>query len=225
MSTFVLLHGAGGRAADWHRVTPHLQRAGNRVIAVDLPCDQPVGLAAYRDSVLRAIDHPPRDLVLVAQSLSGFVAPLVCEQVAVAHLVLVAAMIPTPGESGGDWWANVGHAEALAAQDLPDHSPETLFVHDVPAEVLAVTEPPRDQTATLFEEPWPLEAWPEVPTSFLVCRDDRFFPADWLRCIVRDRLGIDPIEVPGGHAAHLSRPRELAEAIVGCSSGSALTHP
>jgi hypothetical protein len=223
MATYVLMHGAGGRATDWRFVASRLHDAGHQVLAVDLPCDESVGLAAYRDAVVEAVGEPPSDLVLVAQSLSGLVAPLVCEQVPVAHMVLVAAMIPAPGETGGDWWGNLGHAQALTAQDLPDHSPETLFVHDVPPQVLAETEPPRDQTSTLFEEPWPLDAWPEVPTSFLLCRDDRFFPAAWLGPIVRDRLGIEPIEVPGGHAAMLSRPRELADAIVDCSRRSGTT--
>jgi pimeloyl-ACP methyl ester carboxylesterase len=60
-------------------------------------------------------------------------------------------------------------------------------------------------------EPWPLDSWPEVPTRYLLCRDDRFFPADWMRGIVRERLGIVPDEIDGGHCPALSRPRELAE--------------
>ena len=91
-----------------------------------------------------------------------------------------------------------------------------MFTHDVPAEVLAAAGPPRDQTSTLFEEPWPLAAWPEVPTRFLLCRDDRFFPAGWLRALVQDRLAIEPLEIPGGHCAFLSQPRALALALDRC---------
>jgi len=86
----------------------------------------------------------------------------------------------------------------------------------VPSEVLATAEPPREQDGRLFEDPWPLDAWPDVPTRFLLCRDDRFFPAGWLRGIVRDRLGIEPEVVPGGHCAFWSRPEELAAAVLGC---------
>ena len=68
----------------------------------------------------------------------------------------------------------------------------------------------RDQSAKPMSEPWPLSAWPDVPTSFVLCRDDRLFPAGWLRGVVRDRLGIEADEIPGGHCAALSRPRELA---------------
>ena len=30
-----------------------------------------------------------------------------------------------------------------------------------------------------MREPWPLDAWPDVPTRYLLCRDDRFF--GWTR--------------------------------------------
>jgi hypothetical protein len=40
---------------------------------------------------------------------------------------------------------------------------------------------------------------------------DRFFPARWLRPLVRERLGIEPDEIDSGHCPALSRPRELAE--------------
>ena len=50
-----------------------------------------------------------------------------------------------------------------------------------------------------------------MPTRFLLCRDDRFFPADFLRRVVQDRLAITPDEIDGGHCVTLSRPRELAD--------------
>lgn len=55
------------------------------------------------------------------------------------------------------------------------------------------------------------EAWPDVPTKFLLCRDDRFFPADFMRRVVRERLSITPDEIDGGHLVALSRPKELAD--------------
>jgi pimeloyl-ACP methyl ester carboxylesterase len=62
---------------------------------------------------------------------------------------------------------------------------------------------------------WPLAAWPAVPTSFLLCRDDRMFPPAFLRRVVRERLGIEPDEIDGGHTPALSRPAELAERLEG----------
>lgn len=216
MATFVCIHGAGGRGSSWRLVGAELEAAGHRVLAVDLPCDQPVGLDAYADAVIAAMEGIEGEIVLVAQSLAGLVAPLVAAAVPVDLMVLVAAMVPKSGESGGEWWTATGHREAVLAQDLPDDSDETLFTHDVPPEVLASFEPPRDQTDTLFDEPWPLAAWPSVPTEFVVCRDDRFFPADWLTAIVRDRLGIEPRTIPGSHCAFMSQPNALAQAILQC---------
>ena len=68
----------------------------------------------------------------------------------------------------------------------------------------------RRQSDTPGHEPWPLAAWPDIETRFIVCRNDRFFPTPWLRGMVRDRLGIEPAEIDSGHCPALSRPQELA---------------
>jgi pimeloyl-ACP methyl ester carboxylesterase len=86
------------------------------------------------------------------------------------------------------------------------------FMHDVPSEIAAdALKGVREQSETPGSEPWPMDAWPDVPTRFLLCRDDRFFPPEWLRKVVKDRLGITPDEIHGGHCVALSRPRELAD--------------
>ena len=55
------------------------------------------------------------------------------------------------------------------------------------------------------------KAWPDVPARVLSCRDDRVFPVDWLRGVVKERLGITPDDIDGGHCIALSRPKELAD--------------
>jgi pimeloyl-ACP methyl ester carboxylesterase len=209
MATFVLIHGAGSDSWYWHLVVPELQQRGHDVVAVDLPCDDDsAGLAEYTDAVVDAIGDKT-DLVLVAQSLGGFTAPLVCDRVAVDLMVLVAAMVPRPGETGGEWWVNTRHAEARGADASDD--PADMFLHDVPDDVIAASVAHlRVQSGTPFEKPWPRDAWPDVPTRFLLCRDDRFFPADFQRRVVGERLGIVPDEMDGGHLPALSRPQELA---------------
>jgi pimeloyl-ACP methyl ester carboxylesterase len=215
MATFVCIHGAGGRGSYWDLVGAELRRAGHDVVAPDLPCDDDsAGLAEYTEAVAAAIGPRRDDLVVVAQSLGGFTAPLVTERVPVELIVLVTAMIPRPGETGGEWWTNTGHADAVAAQHLLDDSEDTLFTHDVPAAVLEAAGPPRGQSGTPMDEVWPLAAWPDVATRFLLCTDDRFFPPEWMRGVVRDRLGIEPDEVPGSHYAFLSQPEPLAAAIL-----------
>lgn len=145
--------------------------------------------------------------MLVAQSFGGFTAPLVCERVPVELLILVNAMVPRPGETGREWWTATGWEEEAGEVDSHD-----AFFHDVPEDVTAVAlaeEPP--QSWTPFDEPWPLQAWPDVATRFVQGHDDRFFPLAFQRRVVRDRLGIDVEEVPGGHLVALSRPVELVD--------------
>jgi hypothetical protein len=69
----------------------------------------------------------------------------------------------------------------------------------------------RTQSDTPSREPWPLDAWPDVETRFVLCRNDRLLPPDFLRRVVRDRLGIAPDEIAAGHCVALSRPRKLAQ--------------
>ena len=129
-----------------------------------------------------------RHLVVVAQSMGAFSAALLCTRVPVDLLVLVAAMTPRPGETGGEWWENTGQRDAQRAaavaegRDPDDGDPATIFLHDVPPDVAAESAAHlRDQSGTPFARPYPLTAWPDVPTRFLLCRHDRLFPADFQR--------------------------------------------
>jgi pimeloyl-ACP methyl ester carboxylesterase len=208
MATYVLIHGAGDVAWYWHRVEAELRGRGHDVVAVDLPCDDDAaGLSAYAETVIDAIgDHT--DLVVVAQSFGGYTAPLVCAQVPASLLILVAGMIPAPGESAREMFANTGYEQA--AQE--DDSDLAIFYHDVPpdlaAEALARGRP---QSETPWQEPWPLAAWPDVPVRYLLCRNDRLWPAEWTRRVVRERLDIVPDEIDSGHCPALSRPAELVD--------------
>ena len=189
MATFVLIHGAADTAWYWHLVEPELRKRGHDVVTMDLPCDDDsAGLAEYADTVVDAIGDR-EDLVLVAQSFGGFTAPLVCERVPVDLMVLVTAMIPSPGEAAGDYWTNTGwqpakldHVEQPEGTSREDAETMAAFMHDVPPDLAAeALKRVRDQSETPGNKPWPLDAWPDTPTRFLLCRDDRFFPADWMR--------------------------------------------
>ncbi|MBA9004943.1 alpha/beta hydrolase [Thermomonospora cellulosilytica] len=219
MATYALIPGAGGESWYWHRVMPLLRERGHDVVAPDLPADDDTaGFAEYTDVVVQAIGDR-RDLVVVAQSMGGFVAPMVCRRVPVDLVVLVAAMTPRPGESAGEWWAGTGQEQAM--RELAERQgrvlgdgfdPMEVFFHDVPPDVAAeAMKGGRDQSARPFQDPWPLDGWPDVPTRFLLCRDDRMFPAGFQRRVVRERLGITPDEMPGGHLPALAHPEELVE--------------
>jgi len=211
-TTYVLIHGGGGSAWDWHLVVPELRARRADAVAMDLPIeDEAAGLWEYADAVVAAVGDRT-GLVVVAHSFGGFTAPLVCARLPVELLVLLAAMVPAPGETGNEFWADTGHGKAFREQSGHDGSEAAVFYHDVPPELAAeARRRERGQAETPGLEPWPLEAWPDVPTRFLLCRDDRMFPAAWTRQVVRERLGIVPDEIDGGHYISLSRPRELAD--------------
>jgi pimeloyl-ACP methyl ester carboxylesterase len=213
VSTYVLIHGAGGSAWSWHLVVDELARRGHEAVTMDLPCDDDsAGLPEYVDAAVQAIGDRTH-LTVVAHSLGAFTAPLLCDRVAVDLLVLVAAMVPAPGESPGDWWENTGWAGARQPE-IERHGDgiEAAFLHDVPPALAAEANAhARNQSGTPFEKPWPLAAWPDVPTRFLLCREDRFFPAEFQRRVVKERLGIPPDEMGGGHLPMLARPVELVE--------------
>ncbi|WP_433729803.1 alpha/beta hydrolase [Actinoplanes sp. CA-051413] len=212
MATYVLIHGAGDIGWYWHLVEAELRARGHDTVAPDLPCDDDsAGLPEYVDTVVSAIGDRS-DLIVVAQSAGGFVAPLVCERVAARLLILVAPMIPAPGEAPADYWKHTGYSEDLAGRYDDEVA---LFYQDVPPDLAAeALSRGRDQSETRMNEPSLLKAWPAVPTRVLICRDDRLFPPGYLRRVARERLGITPDEIDGGHTPALSRPRELAERLI-----------
>lgn len=94
MATFVLIPGAGGHAAYWALLVPELQQRGHEAVAVDIAEDDPaLGLPEYAQIVERAIGDR-QEVLLVAQSLAGFTAPMVAKPVSM--IVLLNAMIPLP---------------------------------------------------------------------------------------------------------------------------------
>jgi pimeloyl-ACP methyl ester carboxylesterase len=210
MATFVLIHGGGGTAWQWHLLDPELRARGHDVVAVDLPLeDGSAGLAELADAVVAAVGERT-GLVVVAHSWGGFVGPLVCDRVGADLLVLLSGMVPVPGEPPGDWWANTGFEEP------EDDDPVAAFLHDVPPDLAAeAMRRGQGHAERSLVEPWPLKEWPDVPTRFLLCRDDRFFRPEFLRGVVRDRLGVTPDEIGGGHSVMLSRPGELADRLDG----------
>lgn len=207
MATFAFIHGASDAGWYWHLVEADLRARGHDTVAPDLPVeDDTAGLAAYADVVVHAIGDRP-DVVVVAQSFGGYVAPIVAERIGARLIVLIAAMVPSPGESSEEMLTNTRwRFEPRGGDSI------AVFYHDVPAELAEeAMRHERRQSDTPGREPWPLAAWPDIPTRFVLCRQDRLFQADWLRSVVMDRLGIVPDEIESGHCPALSQPRELGK--------------
>jgi pimeloyl-ACP methyl ester carboxylesterase len=219
VATYTLIPGAGGDPWEWHLLTGELETRGHHVVPVKLPAgDESAGWSQYADAVVDAIGDR-QDVVLVAQSLAGFTAPLVAERVSVDLLVLLNAMIPLPGETGNAWWANTRQHEAeqnyFAKVGLPPETADdeiALYFHDVASEVVeeAANHNP-EQTMTPMMQAWPLESWPDVPTRALIGRDDRLFPAEFQLRVANERLGLEGDVIEGGHMVALSHPGEVAD--------------
>jgi pimeloyl-ACP methyl ester carboxylesterase len=217
MSSFILIPGAGGAAWYWHRMVPLLERADHEAQAVELPGDdERAGLAEYAAKVAEAIGSR-RDVVLVAQSLGGFTAALVCERVPVRMLILVNAMIPKPGETPGEWWHNTGwEAARTAAAHRGGYGATfdvaTYFLHDVPPEIIKDGESrQRNESANVFEDRCVFKEWPDIPIHVIAGSQDRFFPSEFQRSVASDRLHRVVDDVAGGHLVALSNPRGLAD--------------
>jgi pimeloyl-ACP methyl ester carboxylesterase len=223
MTTFVLLPGAGSDSWFYSRVEPLLRERGHEAIAVDLPLDDTsAGWAEYADVAADAVRGRAGDgaVVVVGQSMGAFTAPLVAERVAVDELVLLCPMIPAPREPAGSWWEGARQDEAAREQALaegrdPDapFDLETTFLHDVPADVtvalMARGEPPQPDKP--FEDPWPRDAWPDVPTRVIAGARDRLFPLPLVQRLARERLGVDHVDVvDAGHMAALVVPDRIA---------------
>lgn len=225
MAAFALIHGAADVGWYWHLVERELRARGHETAAPDLPCeDDTAGLAEYADTVARAAGRlQGGDLIVVGQSFGGFTAPLVAARLQARAIVLVTGMIPAPDEKGEDWPGNTGLWQAVAGQSATDGgvtgSPDPLvtFYHDVPRALAeqAMARGGRPQSDTPGRSPWPLSAWPAIPTRLVLCTEDRFFPAGFMRRVAAERLGIVPDEIAAGHCAALSRPGELAALLAG----------
>jgi hypothetical protein len=154
--------------------------------------------------------------------MAGLVIPIVAARRPIRKLVFLAALLPSPGKSANHQRASEpidGRLPPKSAEwtDLGEDvwmvGPNTateLFFHDAPAAVARwATQRLRPQSYRVLTETTPLTAWPDVECRSIVCRDDRAVNPEWVRSAARERLGVDPIELGGGHSPFLTRPSEL----------------
>ncbi|MEU0493876.1 alpha/beta fold hydrolase [Mycobacterium sp. NPDC006124] len=232
MSLYVLVPGAGGSAWYWHRLVPLLTQHGHTAVAVELPAsDDHAYVSDYVDAAvdqaLRAQARSNQSVIVLGQSMGGFVAPSVALELGARELVLLNAMIPRPGERVGEWFSNTGQpaaAQGLAREEgRPPHDgvdPVDDMFNDVPQHVVdeafRAGEPLQSQTP--FADSWPPDAWPDIATRVLAARSDRMFPFEFQQRVAADRLNLEVHPVPGGHLAALGRPDELLAALLATSS-------
>src|SRR5918994_2508825 len=208
LATYVLIPGGGGDPWEWHRLVSELAFRGQHAIAVRLPAeDDTAGWSEYADAVVDAIGDRA-DVILVAASMGGFTAPIVCTRRRVDLLVLLNAMIPMPGETFNVWGSNTGSGSArreyhaslrLSPAEAEDDA--VIYYHDLAPALRAETQARtwQDQSMTPLDQPWPLGSWPHDPTRVLAGRLRRLFPLAFQRRVAHERLAVEVEEVDGGH--------------------------
>ncbi|MGZ5392177.1 MAG: alpha/beta fold hydrolase [Mycobacterium sp.] len=229
MTTFALVHGGYHDAWCWGRLTPLLQQAGNGVVTMDLPLeDSTATFDTYADVVCSALDDCGDDVVLVGHSYAGNTIPLVAARRPVRHLVFLCAMIPDVGRSLVEQLTdkpemlNPIYEQGLSALDdqlcqrwIDLGIARDIFYFDCDEQIAqAALGRLRPQSVNPALFPFSLTEHPTLPTTYVVCSDDRMLRPEWSLQAVRERLDAELIELPGGHSPMLSQPQVLADLLL-----------
>jgi pimeloyl-ACP methyl ester carboxylesterase len=229
--TFVLIPGAWMGAWSWHPVARHLREQGHGVVALTMPGlsygDSPADLkmADAVDHIVREIDRRDlRDVVLVAHSWGGYPATGAAHRRRgrIAKVIYYSAVVPAPGVGMAD--ENAGYGEAIRASiAATSDGTVALPLEAIRAGLMAGESPELQQLVAGLIVPQPggymVEALDVpavtaigVPAAYLLGADDRSLarPGEEFA----GRLGLDPVVVGGSHMALLSRPAEIAEAVI-----------
>ncbi|MDR7276536.1 alpha/beta fold hydrolase [Catenuloplanes atrovinosus] len=221
--TVVLVHGAFADASGWTEVIRRLSRDGYPVLAPPNPLRGVASDAAYLADFLTTVPGP---IVLAGHSYGGFVLTNAATGNAnVKALVYVAAFAPDAGETVHDLQVLFPGTRLGEAQlDVRPHPGgydgyvkaaafREVFAGDLPTattDLMWATQRPGD-TRTL-SEPSGAPAWRQVPSWYLVARDDQLIPAAAQR-FMATRAGARTVEIRASHVAMISQPRVTADLI------------
>jgi len=224
MLTFCLVHGSTQGAAGWDRLVAEFERRGHRTIVPTLPINEPEASALrYAEAIVQTLPDDAGDVVVVAHSASGLFLPLVPIRRQVRQIVFLAAVIPKIGASLIDQFRAEPHMmnpEWIGKDPTASEEIAMRFLfHDCSPEIAqwALTTRRLMYAQRAYTELCPLDRWPCVPSAYIVCADDRTVAPAWSKSAARERLGVEPIELSGGHCPHVSRPADLADALLAIS--------
>jgi pimeloyl-ACP methyl ester carboxylesterase len=224
--TFCLVHGAWHDDACWAPLVALLEARGHRCITPVLPLeDDDASFEDYANVVIESLDgcEPP---VLVGHSLSSAVIPLVGVRRPVALLVyLCPAMAGFSAPAGGPPYRRSGYnsppVDAAGRMYWPRERAITqLYARLDRGSAERLADRLRPQPTGLFDEPYPLAEPPPIRSAFIYTREDELFDDEWSRWIAGALLGVEPLELPGGHFPMLEHTELLADALERVSSCS-----
>ncbi|MBM6402973.1 alpha/beta hydrolase [Phycicoccus sp. CSK15P-2] len=230
---YLLVPGAWHGGWAWHAVAQRLRTAGHEAECLTLPGmgdgedRRGIGLAdATRHIVSRADRQLADDLVLVGHSLGGLMISAAAEALRdrLRRLVFVDAFVPVPGRSMND--ANAPEIRQYVADMVDGSADGTVGVPDYDLAKSALMQDLPDVAARLIYQlltPTPggyfLDPYPGpdvsdlgVALSYVLADDDQGLAVPGPD--LAERLGVEPVSVPGTHEALLTHPDAVAEAIL-----------
>jgi pimeloyl-ACP methyl ester carboxylesterase len=220
MTTFALIHGAWHGPSYWDLLVRELEARGHDAAAPDLPLHDPRATYAERAQpaidALAGVDGP---IVIVGHSMGSSYAPLVADAYRDA---LLAYLCPSLGPfSPPEGAPETFQPNRPAPRSLPDgtfefdstSAPDTLYAR-VPRKT-ARTNAQDLRLMAPAPDDFPLPTHPDVPKALIYAAEDAFFSPAWERFMARELLGIEPIEIPGGHFPMLEDPAALATVLIG----------
>lgn len=229
MPTLVLLHGAWHGAWCWEPLQRELASQDIQSVAVELPIDEPdAGIERYA----QVVDHAAEgrgEVVVVAHSLAGLVAPVVAERLGARGIVMLAALWPEPGSSAREqarelpgiytqWYREAPQVRCEdGSTGLPmDVALDLLYPDCDPAAAMAAAARLRPQHWGMWSDPSPLTAWPDVPTAGIACREDRMLGEVGMLAGA-ERASAPLVWLDSGHSPMLAAPKALAAVIIATS--------
>lgn len=226
MATFCLLHGAWHEPSCWEPLRERLETLGHTTAAPDLPLHDPAaGFEQRIRPAVEALEGADEPIVVVVHSQSSALGPLVAAELPVSRLVYLCPRMgsvePPPG-------APEPFRDGIPfPPDRPDGT--TAWDPGVATEFMYSRLPPEDaQTLAQRLRPmampagdYPLAGHPDVPVALLYASEDEFFEPAFERFMARELLGIDPIELEGGHFPMIEDPGGLAGLLDALSGGRA----
>lgn len=224
--TFGLVHGSWHGAWCWDLLSDELKALGHNPVAMDLPIDDPAAnFDNYAEAVVDALANE-ENLVLVGHSRAGNVLPRAAGLLATKKLIYLCSSFEpaTIGHTSEEERGLIPIRNSVAFENgiisldgdmtkYDDNMARRLFFSELSEEMREWAVSKLRPQRRSQDEPR-LQSWPDLPQEYIVCTGDRVLNPEWSYYMARNRLGIEPIKLHGGHSPFLSRPKELAKLLV-----------
>lgn len=239
-NTFILVHGAWQAPYVWNSVKAELEKAGQKVVVVELPAHgadntspAAVSIDVYRDKVIAAITATNEKVILVGHSLGGVVVSAVAEKIPgkIKKLIYLAGFLPANGQSLLDL-ANQDAQSLLGPALIPSQDQLTL---DVKSDMITsiFCQDGSDAVKKLVLDNYRAE--PAIPfTNAVSLTDANFGKVDkyYIHTLLDNAIGIDlqnrmadaahitkTFSVNAGHSPFLTQPDEVTKILLTIANG------